>query len=468
MSDLQLRGSLEDNILCMLTWSDDHAAAIALKVDPGLFSTRAYQRIAGMASDYLAEHGRPPRAHLRDLLEEELSRGDDGRFLSQILDAMDRLHEEMQPEYILPQLDRFIQIRKLTHTVERMADSLHAGDLEAAQEALGEVEYKVSDRPGVWLHDTEEWLKFLEVHEEEIFTSGVDILDQRSVTPRLRSLFLVIGSAGTGKSFWLRQIARDNVVQLRKRVLHITLENDLDETLQFYTMAFLSRSSEAIANLRVPIFQRDKLGRYEQLDYAQITPDVIAPEKRRAIAKDLEKFQKRGRLLVKWFPTGTLTVAQLSNFLDLLKRTENFEPEVVVLDYADLMYTDERNLRVSTGRLFRDLRGLAGIRNFAMVTATQGNRYSAEAKMVTANLVAEDWSKIGTADTVVTYSQTLAEKDLGIARLMVAKSRRSRDKWIALITQSYATGQFCMDSTFFNKLVQDQVARATGAEEAEG
>jgi hypothetical protein len=461
-----LSGSLEDNILTLQVWSDEHAADIALKVPVELYSTRAYQRIAGLAVDYIARYQRPPRAHLRDLLESEL-RGEEGRFLTSVLDSMDRLHEEMQPEFVLPELDRFIDVRRLTITVTRAADSLHAGDLEAAREALGEVQYRAEESPGVFLHDTDRWLRFLDADENgEAFSSGIDILDERKVSPRRRSLFLVIAAAGEGKSYWLRQIGKHNVLVHRKKVLHITLENDLDETLQFYTMAFLGKSSDEVAHLRVPILKKDALGRFATLDYAEVVPDQITPAKKRSIARELKRVQTRGQLMVKWFPTGVLTVAQLSTYLDSLAR-DGFRPDMVILDYADLMYTDERNLRISTGRVYRDLRGLAGIRDLAMVTATQGNRLSAGARLVTSGHAAEDWSKIGTADTVCTLSRTLDEKEIGLARILVAKSRRSRDKWIALITQSYATGQFALDSVYFNKVAQSELARVTGNEREE-
>ena len=41
---------------------------------------------------------------------------------------------------------------------------------------------------------------------------------------------------------------------------------------------------------------------------------------------------------------------------------------------------------------------------------------------------AEDYSKIATADTVLTYSQTAQEKRLGLARVFVDKARTEEDK----------------------------------------
>lgn len=465
----QLDGALEDNILTLLCWSDQHASTVAMKVPPDLFSTRAFQEIAVVAVDYLARYQRPPRAHLRDLLEEKLDRGDEGRFLARVVDAMDRLHEELQPDYVLSQLDRFISIRRLTQTINRAADSLHSGDLEAAQEALSDLEPRRDEHPQAFLDDPDAWLRFLDQDEElETFSSGIDILDERGVRPKRAGLMTVLGPSGVGKSTWLRQLAKHNILLHRKKVLHVTLENDFEDTLQDYTMTILGRSKEEIANLRVPIFRRDSLGRFVSLDYSQITPESISLGKRAIIRKRLEMLTRRaGRLLVKWFPTNTLTMGGLINYLDMLARTEDFKPDMVVLDSAYLMYVDPRDPRIALGTLFKNLRGLAGQRDLAMVTGHQGNRISSSAKVVSGNMVAEDWSIHGTSDVFVTINRTLDEREAGLARILVDKARRQRDKWLALITQSYATGQFCLDSVYFNKLAQDEVARVTGKEDEE-
>jgi replicative DNA helicase len=137
---------------------------------------------------------------------------------------------------------------------------------------------------------------------------------------------------------------------------------------------------------------------------------------------------------------------------------------VLIVDYGDLMQISREHLRVDTGRAFVELRGIAMQRNMALVTATQGNRQSANARVVNHTHVAEDWSKIATADTVCTYSQTAEEKKIGLARILVSAARDARDQYLTLISQSYDTGQFCLDSIYMSAYVQTEVDRLTGVE----
>ena len=51
---------------------------------------------------------------------------------------------------------------------------------------------------------------------------------------------------------------------------------------------------------------------------------------------------------------------------------------------------------------------------------------------------------------LVSNCQTPQEKTLGLARLFVAKARGQESGQMVLISQAYALGQFCMDSTVIN------------------
>ena len=92
------------------------------------------------------------------------------------------------------------------------------------------------------------------------------------------------------------------------------------------------------------------------------------------------------------------------------------------------MAIDRRNYRLDMGQNFVMLRSAAVARNFAMVTASQINRGGLRAKTVTGDMIAEDVSKLGTADTIVAYSQTDYEKKLNMARIYVDGARGAPDR----------------------------------------
>jgi hypothetical protein len=467
MVDKLLKGGLEDNILTILCFDSKHASQLALRVPVDLFSTRPYRVIAKAAYAHLERYGEPPRLHLYDLLEADLRRGDEGKLLGSTLNAMKALAPEIQTEYVLSELQTFIDSRRMILQLEAASDKVHAGDLQGAKEALYAGEGARDTVEGVWLSDASGMLSFLEDREEDYFPSGAVALDEMGVRPARGELFLIIAAAKKGKSWWMTEIGKQGVMH-RKQVLHITLENSQRLAAKRYVQALFAMASNPLRNLRVPSFSRDNEGRCTAISMTDLTadgrnlPEVLSPDMKGKLARKLKGFQKRSRLMIKQFPTASLTIAGLTAFLDQLERVENFKPDLLILDYVNLLAMDRKNMRTELGRTLMELRGVGVARNMAVVTATQGSKIAASADTVGATMIAEDWSMIGTADTVVTYSQTASEKRLNLARLFVAAARTVRDGFIVLVSQSYESGQFALDSIYMNEYAEEAHEKLAG------
>jgi replicative DNA helicase len=180
MSDM-LKGAIEDNVLCTLVYSEQYAARVALEITSDLFSNRQYQRIAEVALEYYSKFGAPPKEHIKDLLEREVTRGEYAPLFNRILDDMAGLQETLQPDYVISQLDNFIGTRKLTHIVNEAADLLHEGRLEEALEAIRKTTYATKSDEGAWLADTQKWFSFLNKTPSDIISCGIPTLDERGI-----------------------------------------------------------------------------------------------------------------------------------------------------------------------------------------------------------------------------------------------------------------------------------------------
>lgn len=464
-----LVGALEENILTMLCFSEAHAAALSLMVAPDLFSTRTYRRVATKAIDYLTSYHKPPGVHLRDLLEDDLRRGDDGKLLGHVLDAMDTLAPQLQATYVLDELGKFIETRKLMTALETATDAAASGDLEKAREALFQSDLgSQKASPGLFLHDTTNVLKFLEENNElEYFPSGIKALDERRIRPFRKQLFLIIGAKKIGKSLWLIEVGKQAIMN-KKSVLHISLENSEELTAKRYTQACFGYTVGKAENLRVPVFKRDQLGRFSGLDWNTLTPEVLNLANKGAAIKKLNQLKNKPRLLIKEFPTGTLTIGQLNAYLDALERQEKFKPDLILLDSVNKMSIRSDQIRTDLGRIAIQLRGIAVARNIAIVTPTHSNRAGDMAKWVSgAAHVGEDYSLLGTADTVCTISRTPAEKQHGLARILVDAARDAEDKFNVMITQNYATCQFCLDSVYMSKHLEEEVSKLSGEDKTD-
>ncbi len=209
----------------------------------------------------------------------------------------------------------------------------------------------------------------------------------------------------------------------------------------------------------------DRLQRMTGWRSRTVTPNwtFADPGAQKLLRKKLRPHGARfGNLVVKHFSSGSLTVPLLEGYLDYLEVEEKFTPHVLIVDYPDLMKLDPKNLRIDTGRTFVELRGVLSRRNLAGFTPTQGGRDTIGAKFTSSKNVTEDISKVFTADQTMTYQQTPAEYELGLGRLSIEHARLLKGGAMIVITQSYSTGQYALQSAIMNQNYWEKLREVTG------
>ena len=448
--DQHLSGSLQENALTLLCFSDKYHSLVRSSVPVELFSTFLYRDVVARVHVYIDQFKKPPKAHLPDLVEDVLAEGDErSKNLALLLRSLKDLSGQLNEEWAVSQLHKFVRQQRLKLGMIEAYESMEQGDLDKAELLLAEAakaRAKLFDK-GYTLDDIYKDLLLGEDVNERVAT-GIKELDQFDYGPTRKELMAVLAAFGRGKTWFLIWLAKQALIQ-RWRVLYITLEVDARiigrRTMQ--TMwSMTKRERDAVA---LPMFEEED-GRL--VGVTGDTPSTkwasIANAKDvKALGKKLAQFRQKGNLIVKQFPTSQLTFNGLAAYLDSLDTFEHFVPDMLVVDYPKLMNLgDIKNLRLELGSVFEKLRGLAVERNMAVVVAHQVNREGTQAKTGSEAHVAEDISLIGTSDQVIFYNQTETEKDLKLARLYVAKGRNDVSRFTVLISQEYAIGQFVVDS----------------------
>jgi replicative DNA helicase len=463
----KLSGSLQENLLCLVCFSDASFQLVRSSVEPTLFTSQVYRDILERVYDYIDRFKKPPKEHLADLLEDVLQQGTpQSELYEQVIVAANGIKDTFNEEYILSQLDTFIRQQRLKVGVVQATQFISEGDLEQAETVLEAAlrNHLQLFRPGLTLRGV---LKELRTKDDanDVINLGIPELDKRRLGPGRKEIHLFIAPSGRGKSWWLTHITKRAVMQ-RLRVCVVTLEMSekmWGGRLLQSLFVITKREGEVLYSK----LERDGLGRLIGLDRAKLKKALSFSDDKtfKHVSKKLDSFEGRLDLFIREFPTRSIGIHGLRAYLDSLERTQQFTPDILILDYADLLKIDPKNYRLELGALYQELRGLAVERNMMLATASQANREGAGARIVLDTHTAEDFSKIGTTDFAITYSQTQAEKQLGLARLFVSKARTDEDRFMILITQAYATGQFCLDSIRMVDSYGDLIRAAAGAEE---
>ena len=139
---------------------------------------------------------------------------------------------------------------------------------------------------------------------------------------------------------------------------------------------------------------------------------------------NLHKHMK-GELIIKKYRTNECSVDTIRSHLTRLYIEKGFKPDVIIVDYADLLkprrsYSDKR---FELESIYLDLRDLGDEYKCPVWTASQANRGALDKKVITIADLAEAFNKANIADFMVALCQTVEEKRDGIMRWHVAKHR---------------------------------------------
>ena len=208
-------------------------------------------------------------------------------------------------------------------------------------------------------------------------------------------LGVIVAPAGIGKS-WTLQALGAHAVKKGLTVIHYTLELNAQYVgLRYDTIV----SGQPTGNLQY--YKEEVLSKINKL---------------------------KGNLIIKYYPTRTASVNTLTAHLQQCE-LQGMKPDMVIVDYADIMkstqhFTEKRH---QIGHVYEELRGMAGEFDIPLWTASQANRSSLEEDVIGAEKVSEDYSKVMTADFVMSMSRKVEDKIANTGRFHVIKNRFGPD-----------------------------------------
>lgn len=154
---------------------------------------------------------------------------------------------------------------------------------------------------------------------------------------------------------------------------------------------------------------------------------LIHKDKIKQTAKEIKA--RGGVLKIQKYDSGTATINTLKSHLATIKRNENFVPDIVFIDYVDIMESTDRNLehRHMLQKLYRQVRGMAEEFEVPVWTATQTNRGATKEEKIGVDAIADSYAKAAELDLLISIARTEEQKNKNIANVGVIKSRLGAD-----------------------------------------
>ena len=395
------RSFQEKIIQALLT---DHAWAQNMSevVDTNYFDLQYLKFLAEKYFSYYATYRSFPTMQLLvTIIKDDLRTGTDIILRDQIIDFLQRIKSNPDMgdlDYVKDKAFDFCRKQAFKEALEKSVDLIHKDEFDSVIELLRNA-MNVGVTPSIG-HDFKEDMeaRFVKVNRHACPT-GIEELDKRGILNGglgRGELGVIVASAGVGKSHFLTMLGA-NALRLGKNVLHYTLE-----------------LSEIAVGLR-----------YDS-NITNIPSDEI--QDRKEEVKSILSKTDMGRLIIKEYPTSSVTVAMLRGHIDKLS-LKGFIPNVILIDYADIMRSSREydSLRHELKLIYEELRRMSSELNVPIWTASQSNKEGADSDFIDLKNMSEAYAKAAVADCVLTLQRKAQEKATGLGKLYIAKNRAGRD-----------------------------------------
>lgn len=372
--------------------------SLALKFEPEFFTAKPLQYAFKIAKDYVVKYHQQPTAdqmkqlvvdnNMQDVLQDDVI---------DVLYAQKQMLSSYTDEWLYDETTNWAILENVKKSIVDVAAylKLNQDDMESGNAKQVVEHIKTMFNKSCILEfsddlDTGSDFWDAESHSQkklERSSLGYDFLDFCLNGGGFPGALICFAAAPkTGKSLWLQNICEKSVEKG---------ENNVYITLELPTPMVVSRIGSNM--LSIP-----------SLEYEKYTKDTsLMKEKLNKYIKS--KLVKPGALIVKDFPTSTLSVIELESYLlskeeELSTDGHPFKFKNVFVDYLNIMKNyrnpNSENTYMKIKQIAEDLRAMGKKNGWCIITATQTNRSQFDTNDINASQISESSGLGATVDAM--------------------------------------------------------------------
>tara|TARA_R110000868_G_scaffold223136_3_gene474987 strand:+ start:3850 stop:5205 length:1356 start_codon:yes stop_codon:yes gene_type:complete len=304
-----------------------------------------------------------------------------------------RYMESADLSFVKDEILKFCKNQEIKHAIMDSVNLLENGKYDEIKTKIDSAMKAGADTNIGHEYNTNIDLRYIEAARDTI-TTGWDVIDDvmdGGLGPG--ELGVVMAPAGIGKSWLLINIGA-NAIRNGKNVVHFTLELNELYVGQRYDSVITGIPAQNLKNHQEDIHER------------------------------LSKIP--GELVIKYYPTKSVGIMALKAHIEKSAMLGK-QPDLVIVDYADLLRVSTKDKHEALEELYEELRGMAGEYKVPVWTATQAGRASLEDDIIEADKIAASYGKVMVSDFIMSLSRKVQDKLAGTGRVHIVKNRFGPD-----------------------------------------
>lgn len=430
--------SVESRILGNLIMSSDLLGRVRSIVDPSLFESPISRIVSQWVLDYYDKLQTAPEKAISDIFiarKGELKEAD-RELVYAFLKNCSFSWKPTNVKYAEDMACEFFSHRSLERLIVNLKSKSDGGNVEGAQRLIAEYVKPevVHSRSIDLLNAPPSYIRHAFQNDEEELFSLHGGMDRLVGGPLCRGeLVAFLAPPKAGKTWWMIDTSMTAMTRNLK-VLFVSCEMTEEQmTRRFWeSMSGCSRYGEDAPGSS---FQDNGSGKYLLVSGTRHTKRLDLSDEGIISVQENYKALTDGLLKFRCYPPKTLTVQKLQSELKILEVFENFVPDVIVIDYADIMALPQgRERRLQLDDLWALLKSITNERDILIVTASQTNRETLGGhRDADERNVAEASAKINHVNRMITINRSPKDKKMGIYRMSCQTMREGRECYDQLV-----------------------------------
>ena len=452
----------ERDILYGMITSEKFCREIAPIIEPRLLEIDYARIVAGWVKEYYEQYKTCPQKDMSKLYRAHGDEINDEALKDNILAFLNNLDKDYEAiksfndEYALQQSILYLKRQSLKNLVADVDAFLTAGNVTKAENAI--TKYNTIEK------STGEAVSLF--HNAEAIVDSYS--DEKGILFTLPGAYgAVVGKIHRedfisflapmkrGKSFALVDVGV-NAVQQGLKVLFVSLEMSEADMIKRFWTSLTGQLTEDRNDIEYSYFA-DCGGKYS-IENKTITRKAVSMSDVDKKQKQFKRMFRGGDVRVLAVPAYSLSTEGLDIKIERLIQQEEYVPDVVIIDYADIMLPSDKTneYRHQLDGIWKRLRALAQKRKCVVFTASQSNR-DGISKDLSLESTSEDIRKVAHVTSMVSINQTNKERQLGIVRFKQLAVREGEMEFRqAVCTQCLSIGRMVTDSHFEDEVIMPE------------
>lgn len=455
MKRQKIDGHIERQLLIALVTSKEFLSQAIMVMDLDLIDIPYFRRIAGWCVDYFKKYKTSPGKDIQTTFhsweegitnKEEITQAD---AIADLLESLSDQWEDNDPlnvPYLLDQLRTYLERKSLKRLQDNLDFALHIGHEEDAKNAILNFKpIEVMSGMGIDpLRDKDTWARAFSISQEPLIEFPGDAGKFLNNSLVRDGLIGIQAPEKRGKTFWCIEFVVRALKERRKVAFFQVGDLSEHQVMIRLGMYFAQRPSKKQYCGRIELPNKIKPPREEgeEIEVEHNVKNFDRPLTEQACLKAAQKLMKgyglnpnKSYLKVSIHSNSSINIQGISSILDYWEMMEGFIPDIIVIDYADILAPENsRELpRDQVNSTWKAMRRLSQERHCLVIAPTQADAASYGQQTQSMKNFSEDKRKIAHVTGMLGLNQTDEEKEIGVMRL----------NWIAL-REGYFNSKKCL------------------------